>query len=226
MSARRPPRGELRRHRRRLRSYQKRSSATSKVCACKRLQFRPQTGEQFLLPPVAFVPNPWSYGKNRPVLGMSSVCHCPSLIVNWTRLGDNVPAKRSDTGLRWHHEEIWRRISFPTVCYRTLCVVRPRHTLIPPGTFSTARDRGQGAARQVCSSGILLGALAPRQCSALGSLPSPAEFSTHRSLLTYSLTRSLARSPPPFRLAPHPALGRACQCSRRGAGIHVVRFSN
>ena len=80
----------------------------------------------------------------RAVLGMSSVCHCPSLIVNWTRLGDNVPAKRSDTGLRWHHEEIWRRISFPTVCHRTLCVVRPRHTLIPPGTFSTARDRGQG----------------------------------------------------------------------------------
>ena len=55
--------------------------------------------------------------------------------------------------------------------------------------------------------------------SALCPLPSPAEFSTHRSLL-------LTRSPPPFRLAPHPALGRTCQCSRRRAGIHVFRFSN
>jgi hypothetical protein len=92
----------------------------------------------------------------RAVLGMSSVCHCPSLIVNWTRLGDNVPAKRSDTGLRWHHEEIWRRISFPTVCHRTLCVVRPRHTLIPPGTFSTARDRGQGQGQGAVGSGAIL----------------------------------------------------------------------
>ena len=69
--------------------------------------------------------------------------------------------------------------------------------------------RGIGASSMLCS-----------RLSALCPLPSPAEFSTH------SLTRSLARSPPPFRLTPHPALGRACQCSRRGAGVHVFRFSN
>ena len=115
VSARRPPRGALRRHRRRLRSYQKRSSATSKVCACKRLQFRPQTGEQFLLPPVAFVPKSLVVREESPRCRLPPVpVPCPlSLAVENVPGGINVWRGRTTQSVRWQTvgKEILRQIS-------------------------------------------------------------------------------------------------------------------